>query len=208
MSLRRAAVASAIFVIGCNAILGINEPNVVDADGGAPDASSGVDAGENLIKGGDLDHGCAGWTGANIFPFTPGRGDAGGACLVCSTGTEDFGVTTIAVEGAGVVKVGDGFLYEVWVKSAPSEFAPNDVNLEAELDGPAGQGAQYQEPNLGALKPPPPDWSVLTGTLQVTTPDAGEVTQLRMNVAVRDSRDAGGARRCFLMDDAVIRRTN
>lgn len=234
MSARRIVLALAVLAAGCNAILGINEPNEIPPDGGSPDGSGneagGVDAsggdtssdatndgkpppldsGVNELTDPSFELGCTGFDHSG-FEFSQSDDSHTGAhaCLVCATGTGYFQLMRIVRSGTPVVDAGATFHFEAWVKKAVGRDAATPVTLEWEIDigGPAGDIQQDTLDFRDTLDEV--TWDHLVGDVTATTvaTDAGQANAIRMDIGSRRTLDSP-ADRCFLLDDVVFRATN
>jgi hypothetical protein len=225
------STVGAAAAIGCNALLDINAPNVVEdaggdraiVDGSVADSSvvdgsvvdssvvdgsvddSSVDAGENLVSNPSFVNGCGDWSGdgAEVSAVDSGHTD-GHACRVCFSGTTFFGINRITI-GNAVVKVNDSFYAEAWVRKDPDRDAAPEMSLEIEIDIDSESNTIQQKQVGTANIQITDDWVPMAGPFTVTAADAGEANVVFLDVLSRIG-DATGHDRCFVVDDVVFRR--
>ena len=225
------STAGAAAAIGCNAILDINAPNVVEdagvdgsvvdgsvvdssvVDGSVVDSSvvdgsiddSSVDAGENLVSDPSFVNGCGDWSGdgAEVSAVDSGRTD-GHACRVCFSGTTFFGINHVTISPA-VVKVNDTFYAEAWVRKDPDRDAAPQITLEIEIDIDTESNTVQQKQVGNVPGTITETWALMAGSFTVTAADAGEANVVNLDVLSRTG-DSLAHDRCFVVDDVVFRR--
>ncbi len=217
--------------IGCNALLDINAPNVVDdaggdgsiVDGSVVDSSAvdgsvvdssvvdssiddgSVDAGDNVFSDPSFVNGCGDWSGDGVVVSAVDAGHTDGhACRVCFSGTTFFGVNHMAISPA-VVKVNDTFYAEAWVRKDPDRDAAPQMTLEIEIDIDT-ESNTVQQKQVGSVPGTITEtWALMAGSFTVTAADAGEANVVNLDVLSRTG-DPGAHDRCFVVDDVVFRR--
>jgi hypothetical protein len=202
---------------GCNAILGINEPNVV-ADGGvAADATSSdspsapvEDAGFNDIPDPSFEKGCGELMadGVEVTPVSAGRTDDH-ACRVCSSGETFYGVDRRMVTGADNVRVGDSFHAGAWFRKDPDHPSAPDIHVEIEVDVDGPSNTLQQEAVGQSLSTLTDSWQHIEGTftVKVAATEAGTGNLISIDFLSRTGKPGGGDR-CFVVDDVLFRRGN
>lgn len=199
-----AALAAAAAVLGCNAILDINAPNIVGDGDGSADGNLPVDAGLNLITDPSFVNGCAQWApGTTTFTAVDAGHTDGHACLACSSKAEFYQISRVMLSKARVTKVGDSFYAEAWVRKAPDRDAAPDMALEIEIDigGPENTVEQKRIGSAGSLSE---TWQLMSGTFKVAAAGAGEADMVTMDISSRTGAP-DGTDRCFVVDDVLFR---
>jgi hypothetical protein len=151
-----------------------------------------TDAGANLLSNGDFELGCADWTAGNAVLSTDETAHSGDAsCRVCGTMDASTNLHQLALVSA---PVGARFVGEAWFRAAPDAAAPTAMDAYVMVvEGLRDDTGPFTGPSV-----PTATWTKIAAEVTVSL-DAGT------GVVLHVITPGPG---CYLIDDAVLRRTN
>jgi hypothetical protein len=188
--MKRLVAFVSLGVLACNAVLGINPPNVNDASSG--------DAGFNYVRNASFTSpsACAFFTGPGLELTAVGGGQGDDhACQVCSPGGGAFfGISQVLPPTT--FNEGETYHFEAWVRAPIGAAAASSISVELEID----RDRSIQQPQA-AGPPLAQEWKRVSGDLIVTAEAARNGNLMAISIL---SRIAHADTVCFVVDDVLV----